>query len=233
MEVDIAESQLLIHSRSSVVVYDKSAPHGMEQDYAKFTLQKYSVEHEELKSLVYNHGKIMKIHNQVMNQYKCMVILATTPNYLFAHPGTLVASVWRVIENIKTLNNLKNNDEYNLIKLNESLDIILNGYQLSNQERDAICTVLSLPRNTQIEKFIANARIAHIGNYIRRQLLPYWKDKLSPECIKYVTTENEKNIKDTNEFIAKEDLLNTVYFVNPRPITWREQLIDAGIPFDD
>lgn len=205
----------------------------MEQDYAKFALQKYSVENEELKSLLYNHDKIMDIHNQVMNQYKCMVILATTPNYLFAHSGILVASVWRVIENIKTLNDRKNSDEYNLIKLNESLDIILNGYQLSNQERDAICNVQSLPKNTQIEKFIYKGRFAYIQCYMLKALLPYWKDKLAPECVEYVIYKIEEFIKATNEFIDKEDLINQVYFVNPRPITWREQLIAAGIPFDD
>jgi hypothetical protein len=168
-----------------------------------------------------------------MNQYKITLLLAEIPNLLLTHKKLLFTSVWRIITNIREQSAKPLYDEYIINKLNEALDLILHGYKLSDQECDAICNSYSLPKNTAIEKFIKKARDQYIGNYLCKKLLPYWKDELTPECIEYVTAEIEKNIKETNEFIAKEDVLNAVYFVDPRPYNWREQLTDAGIPVDD
>lgn len=203
------------------------------QDYPKFVLQKYSVEYKELKELLDGHDTIKGIYNLVMNQYKCTFILTEIPNFIFAYPKLQLISLWRIISNINELLLDKQHDDYILIKLNEALNLVLNGYQLTEQERTAICNVQSLPQNTQIDKFIYNGRLTYMQSYLQKKLLPFWKDRLTQECIEFVIANIEKGIKATNEFIAKEDLINQVYFANPRPLTWREQLIDAGIPFDD
>lgn len=200
------------------------------QDYIKFIKQKYSAEDEELNGLIANHSKIRGSYNKIMNQYKIMSLLAIIPNYIFTYPKLIITVIWRLIINIKELHKIINYDEYYSLKLNEALDMVLNGYKLSEQEQESIINIYSLPRNTEIEKYIYEGRLTYIQTYLHKQLLPFWQDKLTPECIEFVITNIEKGIKATNEFIAKEDIINQVYYTNPRPITWREQLIDAGIP---
>lgn len=202
------------------------------QDYSKFVLQKYSVEFKEFTQLIERHNTIEGRYNKVMNHYKCTFILSEIPNFTFAYPKFQLISIWRIIQNIKEMLN-KQHDDYDLMKLNEALSLVLNGCELTEQECAAICNVQSLPKNTQIDKFIYKGRLTYMQSYLQKKLLPFWKDRLTPECIEFVTANIEKGIKDTNEFIAKEDLINQVYFAKPRPLTWREQLIDAGIPFDE
>jgi hypothetical protein len=202
------------------------------QDYPKFVKQKYSVEYNELHKLINRHNDIRGEYNKLMNQYKCTFILAEIPNFTFAYPKLQLISIWRIIYNIDEVLN-RQHETYTLIKLNEALSLMLNGCQLSDQERAAICNVQSLPKTTQIEKFIYNGRLTYMQSYLQKKLLPFWHDRLTPECIEFVTENIEKGIKATNEFIAKEDLINQVYFAKPRPENWREQLNDAGIPFNE
>ena len=202
-------------------------------DYPKFISQKYKAEVDEIRELMNNHNSIVGAHNQLMNQYRVILLMAEVPNLVLSHKKFLYMAIWRLIENIREQYAKQHPDEYIINKLTEALDLLLNGYKLSDQECDAICNIYSLPANTKIGKFIRDARTSYIATYLCKKLLPYWKDELTPECIEYVTAEIEKNIKDTNEFISKEDLLNSVYFVEPRPHNWREQLTDAGIPVDD
>lgn len=205
----------------------------MTSNYQKFVLQKYSDEFKELIALMDSHKNINGTYKQVMNLYKCTALLTSIPNFTFVFCNLQVTLIWRIIMNINELSLKANYNEYNLIKLNEALTLILNGYQLSDQDRESICNLMSLPKNTKIENFIYKSRFTYMQSYICKKLLPFWKDRLDPECIEYVTSNIENAIKATNEFITKEDLINQVYFANPRPENWREQLICAEIPFDE
>lgn len=200
--------------------------------YPKFIAQKYSTEIAEMKKIINNHNNINGTYNLAMNIYKIILLLSESPMILFTHKKLLFTSLWRVVAGIRDCGT-KMYDNYILTKLTEALDLLLHGYKLSDQECDTICNTHLLPENTTIEKFIKKARMEYVAYYMYKKILPYWKDELTPECIEYITSEIEKNIKKTNEFIAKEDILNTVYFVDPRPHNWREQLTDAGIPADD
>jgi len=206
----------------------------LDNDYIEFVIQKYSAEHEELLQLINSHKKLVTKYDKAMNIYKVIVLVTSIPNYLFTCPELLCITFWRLITNIdSSFDDKLNQDDYILIKLNEALDIVLNGYQLSDQERSAFRNIGSLPRTKKIEKFIYKGRLTHMQSYLQKKLLPHWIDRLSPECIKFVNANIENGIKATNEFIAKEDLIRQVYFVEPRPLTWRKQLMDAGIQFDN
>lgn len=202
-------------------------------DFPKLMAQKHVVKVAELSNLIASFNSVQGKDNQIIHMHKCNLTLAEIPDVLFSNYRLLFTTIWRIVENTKLLTADPNHNKLHLLKLADILDLLQKEYKLSEQECGAICNVYSLPKNTATEKFISDARIAHIGNYLRKILLPYWQDLLSPECVEYVTDEIEKNIKDTNEFIAKEDLLNTVYFVDPKPENWRAQLTYAGIPFDD
>lgn len=202
-------------------------------DYKDFIYQKYSREISEIRKLMDDFNHIQLSYEKLMMFYKINILTIEIPEYLFAYSRLLTIAIWKILEYIKISIKSEGENSYAVLKLNELLLLLTNGYRLTEQECSSIAKVFNLPTNTSTEKFIANARKNHITYYICKQVLPYWQDKLTPKCIEYVTAKIEQSIKDTNEFISKEDLLRSVYYVNPRPSIWRELLTEADIPFDD
>lgn len=209
-------------------------------DYAKFISQKHKPELKVIKELIDHTNQLTNCNGlkleKALSMYKFIVVIMEIPNLTFSHSILLFNSIVMLLRNIKAMHSEQNEqlccNTFIVNKLKEALQLMLCDCELTDSECELILHINYLSTSTPIEKYIKKKKTAYIANYLRRKLLPYWKHLLSPECINYVMLEIEKNIKETNDFIPIEDLINRVYFVENKPHDWQQQLTHAGVPYE-
>jgi len=192
---------------------------------------------------VYNKekkGDIVKLYeklgSQTTKEEKCIVGLSIVLKYMelpdLVFSGTLLNILSIQIDNYT---HKEDSSVFIQRKTSEILDILLRGYQITDDEIKLIESVSDNKLkdiHDKVELYVYEMKREHVSCYLRKQLFPYWKDILSEECIKYVELLNDKNVIKMNKFIPIQDVLNTVYFVENRPEDWRKQLDELGIVYE-
>jgi hypothetical protein len=177
-----------------------------------------------------------KLNSQSTKEEKATVGLSIVlkhmelPELVFA--GTLLNILTIQLDNF--INNHENN-QFIQRKTSEILDILLRGYQITDDDIKLIESVNDNKRNDihdKVELYVYEMKRIYVSCYLRKQLFPYWKNILSDDCIQYIEQLNDNSVVKMNKFIPIQDTLNAVYFVENRPEDWRQQLDKLGVKYD-